>query len=166
MKLQPCSIRDKSGKLIDLSDYNSFDPHECFEVLSRIYRFGARMEFTVLQHLVLGLSMTDDLETKKAWILHEAFEYASGLDVPTPLKELFPWYKAAEDKYLKFVFDKHKLDYSRYGELVKPLDRLCYLVEENHFFHGKKDLRVSQSLFDNDPWAVESIYYDLFEVQK
>lgn len=127
-------IRLRSGEKINLTNHKKFHLEE-MQNLTRIYRFGARINFTVSQHIRLGLLLCDSIEQKKAWVLHEAFESLT-TDVASPLKQTWPWYVEQESKYLEFVFNYHKLDYTRYDELVIPIDRLCFQLEEGHFFRG------------------------------
>jgi hypothetical protein len=132
----PVYLRLKSGEIVNLTNYQEFHLKE-MDNLERMYRFGAKVDFTVADHIRLGLMLCTTDEQSKMWMLHEVFEAVSGLDVPHPLKETWPWYVEQENRYLQFVYEHHGLDYSRYSEVVKPLDTLCYQIEEAHFFGNK-----------------------------
>lgn len=134
-------IRLRSGEIINPMGYQKFHPEEMLN-LTRMYRFGARIDWTVADHLRLGSLLCKSEEQRRFWLVHEAAEALTGLDIPKPLKHTWPWYVEAENKYLEFVYGYLGLDFSRYDEFVSELDHRCFLIEEDHFFKGDKWLYV------------------------
>lgn len=140
----PVYLRLKSGEIINLTNYQEFHLEE-MDNLERIYRFGGKVAFTVADHLRLGLMLCTTDEQAKCWILHESFESITGTDIASPLKATWPWYVEQENRYLQFVFDLHGLDYSKYSDIVKPLDNLCYQIEESHFFNNRPNVLIGNA---------------------
>jgi hypothetical protein len=134
-------IRLRSGEIINPMGYQKFHREEMLN-LTRIYRFGAKIDWTVADHLRLGSLLCESDEQRRFWLPHEAFESLSGLDIQKPLKQTWPWYVEAENKYLEFVYGYLGLDFSRYDEFVSELDHQCFLIEEDHFFKGEKRLEI------------------------
>lgn len=148
-KITSVPLRLKNGKIIDLHDLKEFYVEE-MDNANRIYRFGARVDFTVFDHINLGCLLCDKDEQRLFIILHECFEIcASGLDVPTPLKKTWPWYIEQENKYLEFVYGYHGLDWSKYTDFVKEIDYQCYLIEEQHFFYNNPQKEIIEVLRSN-----------------
>jgi hypothetical protein len=130
-------IRLRSGEIINPMGYQKFHPEEMLN-LTRIYRFGAKIDWTVADHLRLGSLLCNSDEQRRFWLAHEAAEALIGLDIPKPIKPTWPWYVEAENKYLEFVYGYLGLDFSRYDEFVSELDHQCFLIEEAHFFKDEK----------------------------
>lgn len=65
--------------------------------------------YPVAAHLIGGFWYLDEKGAsdtlKKQWLIHEAFESYSGVDLPFPLKAQLPLYKEAENRALK-LFQK------------------------------------------------------------
>lgn len=138
-------LRLKNGKVIDLHNLQEFYVEE-MDNANRIYRFGARVDFTVFDHINLGCLLCDNDEQRKYFILHESFEHITGLDVPSPIKVSWPWYVEQENKYLEFVYGYHGLDWSKYEYFVKEIDHQCYLIEEQHFFYNNPQIEIVEVL--------------------
>ena len=134
----------------------------------RLYRFGGKIDYTVGDHLLLGyfLLMDDPKTTEeqvRQWLCHEQFESTSGCDLMIFLKQEFPWYIEAENSYLKNLYEFYNLDYSKYAELVKPLDEKCALLEIDYFFNEKYVYEVDKALTFRDTDELLHIFEDYFD---
>lgn len=138
--VNPVYLHLSDGRLVNLTNLREFYVQE-MNSLSKVYRWAAKVDFSVADHIRLGWLFCTSVEQSKAWALHEAWESLT-LDVPKPLKETWPWYVEQENKYLEFVFNLHKLDYRRYKELVSPIDELCWKVEMGHFFKNTQSYQI------------------------
>lgn len=158
----PVMMRLTNGQIVNLQDYSDFHLLE-MDNLSRMYRFGARVDFTVADHIRLGLSLClTDLE-KKYWALHECWESLT-FDCPTPLKKTWPWYIEQENKYIKLVLEKHGLDYEMYSTIVKPIDDTCYSMEEGHFFFNqyRPEITASKSSQSKLSDEIQEIFPEIY----
>lgn len=153
-------VHTNQGKLINPETHSSFDPID-LQNAYRIYRFGGKVKFSLADHLKLGLELLSlhSVEYSQYWILHESFELITGLDVPRPLKAKWPWYIEHENRYLRVIYEKHGLDYSKYGEMVKEVDNHCSQIECNHFF-TKPDPLI-QSIHTSKTYLIGK-YLELF----
>lgn len=101
---------------------------------TRINRFlgQTRYAYPVAAHLIGGYwylceAGASEL-TKKQWLIHEAFESYTGVDLPSPLKAVLPAYKEAEKRALRVIAKKFGVDPAE-SEEVKALDRGIMLAE-------------------------------------
>lgn len=159
--MEPFIIRNTKGVLVDLRS-NIFDSLD-LETLKRINRFAARINYSVEDHIKLGLKLCSTDIQKKFWILHEMFEGFSGLDIPKPLKASWEWYSKREKEYLEFVYKFHNLDYSEYAFYVYDIDNECYEIEADHFFNKKESIMIFDSINNNIPLL--EIYKELFKLK-
>jgi hypothetical protein len=143
------SVRLRSGEMIDPMGYQKFYPEEMLN-LNRVYRFGAKVDWTVADHLRMGSLMCSSDLQRSMWMVHESFEALTGLDVTKPIKHTWPWYVEAEKKYLEFVYKFLGLDFSLYDEIVSDIDNKCFLIEEAHFF--KKEPQIFIELVRQYSW--------------
>lgn len=143
-------IHSVHGNLINLETHAEFTPDQMI-TLHRIYRFGARVDFTVADHIFLGLNLCSSTEQKRFWVLHEAFEALTGIDCPRPLKASWPWYIRREDEYLQKVYEIHGLDFTNYPEMVGELDQRCLYLELGHFFQQKSSGLIMLTLDEKRP---------------
>jgi hypothetical protein len=156
-KMEPFVIRKMSGSLQNLTE-NEFDAWDCFHTLENVPRFAAKTMpvWSVADHIRLGLSFLEEqnapAEQVLGFLLHDCFEGVSGIDIPTPLKASWPWYVEREKEFLRFVFEAHGLEFSKYDEYVKEIDSKCYQVESGYFFsllRGNPDYWRIDSLLKN-----------------
>jgi hypothetical protein len=136
-------VHNNLGELIDLSTHQKFSTSD-FKNANRIYRFGGKIPFTLADHIALCLLLAKDtsVEQRAFLLLHEQYECVSGIDLPYPIKHTWPWYVENEERYLKIIYEKHGLDYSKYGEMVKGIDRKCAMLEARHFFYKEHSPEV------------------------
>jgi|SRR6187549_2503943 len=101
-------ILTHSGKKVDPFNPNPNDIviSDIIHALSNICRFSGhtRRFYSVAEHSIF-VSQHVDEEFKLTALLHDAAE-AYLLDVPTPIKQLFPAYKEAEDRMLEIIMKK------------------------------------------------------------
>lgn len=101
---------------------------------TRIHRFlgQTRYAYPVASHLIGGWRFLDDngadLLLKKQWLIHEAFESYSGVDLPSPLKAMLPDYKEAENRALKIIAEAFGVNPAESDE-IKKLDRSIMIAE-------------------------------------
>ena len=138
-------LRLMSGEIVNPVTYREFNPRE-MGTLSRVYRFGAQIDYTVQDHINLGLMLSSDKDQQRWWILHESAEALSGQDIQKPLKQTWPWYIEFENNYLEFVYGYHGLDFSLYESMVGELDVRCFEIEEAHFFKGSPQSSIILTL--------------------
>lgn len=103
--------------------------------LSRVQRFWGQLResYTVSQHCLSLVEYFDgDIEFQKIAISHEIYE-AMGLgDIPSPIKNLLPQVKEAENNALKMFASLYDLDYSLFhSEKLKEADRGIMVMEAN-----------------------------------
>jgi len=129
-------IHNNRGILIDLANHRKFSTSD-FENAVRMHRFGSSIPFSLCDHIALGFKLLHgaSVKQKQFWLLHEQFECLSGLDIQYPIKHTWPWYVENEERYLEIVYEKHGLDFSKYTEMVKEIDRECAILEARHFFY-------------------------------
>jgi hypothetical protein len=138
----PVYLHLSNGNLVNLTNLREFYVQE-MNSLSNVYRWAAKVDFSVADHIRLGWLFCNSVEQSKAWALHESWESLT-LDVPKPLKQTWPWYVEQENKYLEFVFQLHNLDYNQYTELVSPIDELCWGMERSHFFKNEPSYEIQK----------------------
>jgi hypothetical protein len=87
--------------------------------LSNLCRFNGHVRFySVAEHSFLVSTRLDE-EDKLAGLLHDAAEaYLS--DIPSPIKQYLPEYRAIEDKLLACIFEKFGV---QYNDRVKKADK-------------------------------------------
>jgi hypothetical protein len=99
------------GRLLDVFDLKKedIDIEVIIRGATRINRFlgQTRYVYPVASHLIGGWKYLDDIGAdillKKQWLIHEAFESYTGVDLASPLKAQWPAYKEAEKKALKLI---------------------------------------------------------------
>mgnify|MGYP002632761803 CR=1 FL=1 len=100
----------------------------------RINRFLGQTEYLypVASHLIGGFYYLRDYgytrTEMKQWLIHEAFESYSGVDLPSPLKALLPEYKKAEQEAL-YVVAKVLGVNPPDSEVIKEIDREIMVAE-------------------------------------
>jgi hypothetical protein len=124
------------GTIVDIFDIKPEDVD--IEVIvrgaCRINRFLGQTlyPYPVASHLISGWQYLEDQGapslTKQQWLIHEAFESYSGVDLPSPLKAMLPAYKEAENKALDTIAGTLGVDPAECDE-VKNLDRSIMVAE-------------------------------------
>lgn len=100
----------------------------------RINRFLGQTKYAypVAAHLIAGYWYLEEIGAsntlKKQWLIHEAFESYSGVDLPSPLKAELPLYKEAEKKALIVIAEAFGVDPAE-SEEIKALDRSIMVAE-------------------------------------
>lgn len=124
------------GSLVDIFDLKNEDVDMETIILGscRINRFlgQTKYPYPVASHLIGGWMYLDDIKAslalKKQWLIHEAFESYSGVDLPSPLKAMLPDYKEAEKRALKTIAEAFGIDPIESDE-IKALDRAIMVAE-------------------------------------
>lgn len=129
----PDKIRTFSGIYID--PLNPKPEDICIEdiahALSNQCRFGGHLPefYTVAQHSCHVAEMCED---PLAGLLHDASE-AYLLDIPSPIKQRIPEYKAWENNLMEVIAMKFGFTYP-FHESVKAADKLMLQREWDHIF--------------------------------
>ncbi|MBW6487504.1 hypothetical protein [Sulfurimonas sp.] len=124
------------GKITDIFNLQKEDVDK--EVIIRgsirINRFLGQTSYAypVASHLIGGWRYLNDIGAdillKKQWLIHEAFESYSGVDLPSPLKAMLPDYKDAEKRALKIIAEAFGVNPAESDE-IKHLDRSIMVSE-------------------------------------
>jgi hypothetical protein len=128
-------LRDSRGVKIDILHPERTEVRiaDLADGLSRLCRFGGHMLpgvwFSVAAHSVL-VSRIVPARLSVAGLVHDAAESYLGADMPSPVKSLFPEYKALERQWQEHVFASFGLALSAEDRAeLKRADRISYLVE-------------------------------------
>lgn len=129
-------LMNLTGNIVDIFDLQKEDISAEVIILGacRINRFLGQTKYSypVAAHLIGGywyLESKNASETlKKQWLIHEAFESYSGVDLPSPLKAELPLYKEAETRALKVIADAFGVKPVESDE-VRALDRAIMISE-------------------------------------
>jgi hypothetical protein len=129
-------LMNSTGDIVDIFSLKTEDITSEVIILGslRINRFLGQTSYAypVAAHLIGGYWYLKDIGApealKKQWLIHEAFESYSGVDLPSPLKATLPLYKEAEDKALALIAKVFGVDPAESSE-VKALDRAIMVAE-------------------------------------
>ncbi|MCT7564589.1 hypothetical protein [Aliarcobacter butzleri] len=129
-------LMNMTGNTIDIFNLQKEDVSADVIILGacRINRFlgQTKYPYPVAAHLIGGYWYLDGIGAsptlKKQWLIHEAFESYSGVDLPSPLKAELPLYKEAEKRALKVIAEAFGVDPFESDE-VKVLDRSIMIAE-------------------------------------
>lgn len=129
-------LMNNTGKIVDIFNLQKEDINSEVIILGacRINRFLGQTlyAYPVAAHLIGGYNYLNDigasLTLKKQWLIHEAFESYSGVDLPSPLKAELPLYKEAEQRALKIIAEAFGVNPAESDE-VKTLDRSIMVSE-------------------------------------
>ncbi|HUX55590.1 MAG TPA: hypothetical protein VMV77_01355 [Bacteroidales bacterium] len=96
--------------------------------MAKICRYAGQIPryYSVAEHVVLGLNylQSGDLNTRRAWFLHDASE-AYLADVPGPVKEMLPEYQRIESLVMSVIFNKYGVNYDEaIHKTIRFLDRM------------------------------------------
>lgn len=124
------------GKILDIFNLKKEDVDKEIIIRGacRINRFLGQTSYPypVACHLIGGWMYLDDIGAhsllKKQWLIHEAFESYSGVDLPSPLKAELPLYKQAERRALKVIAEAFGVFLVESNE-IKELDRAIMVAE-------------------------------------
>lgn len=124
------------GRLLNVFDLKKedIDREVIIRGATRIHRFvgQTRYAYPVASHLIGGWKYLNDIGAseilKKQWLIHEAFESYSGVDLPSPLKAMLPDYKIAETRALKVIAGAFGVNPAESDE-IKKLDRAIMVAE-------------------------------------
>lgn len=124
------------GKITDIFNLQieDVDSEVIIKGACRINRFLGQTKYAypVASHLIAGWIYLHDTGAsdllKKQWLIHEAFESYSGVDLPSPLKAMLPDYKEAEKRALKVIAEAFGVDPAESDE-IKELDRAIMIAE-------------------------------------
>ncbi|MFW2553679.1 hypothetical protein [Aliarcobacter butzleri] len=129
-------LMNLSGDIVDIFNLKKEDITADVIILGacRINRFLGQTKYAypVAAHLLSGYWYLEKIGAsptlKKQWLIHEAFESYSGVDLPSPLKAELPLYKEAEKKALKVIAEVFGVDPVESDE-IKTLDRSIMIAE-------------------------------------
>jgi 5'-deoxynucleotidase YfbR-like HD superfamily hydrolase len=134
------SIQARSGRYINFltPDPSVFCIHDIAHALSHTCRFGGHTRdfYSVAQHSVLASYLVPECDQFAA-LMHDAAEAYVG-DVPTPLKQLLPEYKAIEKRIEACLFERFGL-YSGMPLSVKRADLIMLATERRDLMEAKSD---------------------------
>lgn len=134
------SIQARSGRYINFvaPDPNVFCIHDIAHALSHTCRFGGHTRdfYSVAQHSVLVSYLVPENDQFAA-LMHDAAEAYVG-DVPTPLKQLLPEYKAIEKRIEACLFERFGL-YDGMPVSVKKADLIMLATEQRDLMQAKND---------------------------
>lgn len=125
-----------TGEVVDIFNLTKSDITSDVIILGacRINRFLGQTKYAypVAAHLIGGYWYLDEKGAsdtiKKQWLIHEAFESYSGVDLPSPLKAELPLYKEAENRALKVIAEAFGVNPYEEDE-VKELDKSIMVSE-------------------------------------
>ena len=125
-----------TGEIVDIFNLTKSDIKSEVIILGacRINRFlgQTKYPYPVAAHLIGGFWYLDEKGAsdtlKKQWLIHEAFESYSGVDLPSPLKAQLPLYKEAENRALKIISEAFGVDPFE-SDAVKDLDKSIMVSE-------------------------------------
>lgn len=129
-------LMNYTGHVVDVFNLQKDDINADVIILGacRINRFLGQTAYAypVAAHLIGSYNFLNDngasLTLKKQWLIHEAFESYSGVDLPSPLKAELPLYKEAENKALKVIAEVFNIE-SYEDNSIKLLDRSIMITE-------------------------------------
>lgn len=125
-----------NGEILDIFNLKkeNIDKEIIIRGACRINRFLGQTSYPypVASHLLGGYyylnSIGAELMIKKQWLIHEAFESFSGVDLPSPLKAMLPEYKKAEKRALIIIAEAFGVEVAESDE-VKQLDGSIMVAE-------------------------------------
>ena len=129
-------LMNLTGNIVDIFDLQKEDISAEVIILGacRINRFLGQTKYAypVAAHLIGGYRYLEHIKASKTfqkqWLIHEAFESYSGVDLPSPLKAELPLYKEAEKRALKVIAETFGVEPVESDE-VKALD-IAIMVSE------------------------------------
>ncbi|NUW26992.1 hypothetical protein HUX57_09965 [Arcobacter butzleri] len=138
-------LMNLSGDIVDIFNLKKEDITADVIILGacRINRFLGQTKYAypVAAHLLSGYWYLEkigaSLTLKKQWLIHEAFESYSGVDLPSPLKAELPLYKEAEKRALKVIAEAFGVNPVESDE-IKTLDRSIMIAEALELMPNKK----------------------------
>lgn len=147
------SFYTNSGKMIDMAnpDMNSFCSEDIAHALSMVCRATGNFRhfYSVAQHSMNCMREAQARGFSQrvcfAALMHDASE-AYLCDVPTPLKELLPDYKAIEVRFQKEIMKKFGL-----YPLSEEEERLVKIVDEAMLYYEFKCLHTIPICFEKTP---------------
>ena len=138
-------LMNSTGNIVDIFNLKKEDISSDVIILGayRINRFLGQTAYAypVAAHLIGGywylesIGASDTL--KKQWLIHEAFESYSGVDLPSPLKAMLPQYKEAEIEALKIIAEAFGVNPAESDE-IKALDRAIMVAEALELMPNKE----------------------------
>jgi len=156
----------RSGKTV-----HPFDPHiseidikDIAHSLSMQCRFNGHTKefYSVAEHSVRvsRLYTADNVKKKLMCLLHDASE-AYLLDVPTPIKDMFPDYKYYEKRMLRVIFEAFKLpNPDPMPSIIKMYDKKLLTTEKRDLLGvgaSKWGVEFPEPLDDKiHPWSQET----------
>lgn len=150
----PIYVETATGNIINLTDgvYGNLTVEDIVKGLAQIARFNGRANgLSVLQHSyamyqyakkVLGYNDTACLLT----LLHDAHEALMG-DSITPLKDLVPGIREAEQEVQKRILARFRLADLSSSPLIVEIDELACHVEYVHFVAGPHKRFTGENLY-------------------
>lgn len=134
------SIQSRSGRYINFvtPDPSVFCIQDIAHALSHTCRFGGHTKdfYSVAQHSVLVSYLVPE-DDQFAALMHDAAEAYVG-DVPSPLKQLLPEYKAIEKRVENALFEKFGL-HDGIPVSVKKADLIMLATEQRDLMQAKSD---------------------------
>lgn len=132
----PNCIRTVSGKYVNLVDPDpaTLDITDIAHALSRIPRFGGHLPvaYSVAHHSVHVARLCQDHDRRVQFqaLMHDASE-AYLLDIPKPLKDYLPEYRAIEDRMMRALAQRFGFGWPLHPA-VKQADKVALETEWEH----------------------------------
>lgn len=130
------SLMMYNGNLVDVFNIKKEDISKeiIIKGLCRINRFLGQTTYPypVASHIIGGYrylkKINADVKYLKEWVLHEAYEAYTGVDLPSPLKAILKEYKDGENQALKIVSEVFKSE-SINSDYIKGIDKRIMISE-------------------------------------
>ena len=132
--------------------------------LSKICRYGGHCPrfYSVTEHCIhaVGIAITDGGwgdNALRSIFLHDAAEAFIG-DVVKPLKNLLADYREIEARMEQAIETRFKLNFKKFGDVVKRYDREMLKAEKMHFWPDDKE--QWEGFGDSEPRVVHFQFFE------
>lgn len=145
-----------SGRYFDFSDPQPLTIGEVAHALSHLCRFTGHCArfYSVAQHSV-HVSFLVPYRFALWGLLHDAVEAVVG-DMASPVKRMFPEYKALEDRCERVILAGFGLDVDAKPPEVKVADRIALRTEQRDLMRREGGLWTSLAGVEPDPRPIHA----------